>query len=653
MNAEIIAVGSEMLTPERIDTNSLYLTAELNNIGVEVVAKSVIGDDRDRLAEAVRLAMSRSPILILSGGLGPTEDDVTREAVALALGRGLAFSDEIAEALERRFAQAGRKMAEVNRRQALVIEGASVLPNDRGTAPGQWVEESGAVAMLLPGPPHELKAMFERQCLPRLKQIVPKLAIRTLFLRVAGMSESDLDQLIAPVYAKYENPATTILAAAGDIQIHLRARCATEAEADALLAEVGGPIELLLGDRLYSRNGEPLEAVVGGLLRQRRATVSVAESCTGGMLGERFTSVAGSSDYFLGGFIAYHNAMKIEMLGVPPETLENVRRGEPGNRRGHGHRRARTHRIHIRAFGHGPGRTRRGPRAGRRVDPRGHGLRGCRRCRRRPRSASRVPGRSPAHSHVHRPNGARSAAAADAEAGVSTPGNANPGGGVHISHRCSGVMTWRGHSCPMSLSFPGPANPADMVGRTPWSARVPLDPLFSRRIKRLPSSTSRPGGRLRTRGSAPPFVQAPDNGRTKWHWARLPGRPLGPSALMPTLGYDTLSRPRTRVEKRSGTNPAAKGLFYDVPHDGAAFRPSRHFLKAGFQKGRQRAGPRKRIGKRALLRRHRVAFDYGSTLLLDEIHRGLQKFHAYAPPPIGFGDEEAAYGPDRLIVERP
>ena len=322
MNAEIIAAGSEMLTPERVDTNSLYLTAELNDLGVEVVAKSVIGDDRDRLAEAVRRAMRSSPILILSGGLGPTEDDVTREAVALALGRGLAYSEEIAGALERRFAQAGRKMAEINRRQAFVIEGASVLPNDRGTAPGQWLEEAGAVAMLLPGPPHELKAMFERQCLPRLAQIVPKLVIRTLFLRVAGTAESDLDQLISPVYKKYQNPATTILAAAGDIQVHLRARCGTEAEADALLAEVGGPIELLLGDRLYSRNGDPMEVVVGGLLRECGATVSVAESCTGGMLGERFTSVEGSSDYFLGGFITYSDAMKTEMLGVPAETLE-------------------------------------------------------------------------------------------------------------------------------------------------------------------------------------------------------------------------------------------------------------------------------------------------------------------------------------------
>ena len=322
MNAEIVAVGSEMLTPERVDTNSLYLTGELNNLGVEVVAKYVIGDHLERLRDAVRHAIARSEILIISGGLGPTEDDLTREAVANALDRKLIFHQEISDALEQRFARLKRKMAEVNKRQAYIIDGAAILPNERGTAPGQWVEESGAVVMLLPGPPHELKAMFERECLPRLARLVPRLVIRTICLRVAGMGESDLDQLIAPVYKKYQNPATTILAAAGDIQVYLRARCATEAEADALLGEVAGPIELLLGDRVYSRNGETLEAVVGGLLRHHRATVSVAESLTGGMLGERFTSVAGSSQYFIGGFITYTNEMKIEMLGVAPELLD-------------------------------------------------------------------------------------------------------------------------------------------------------------------------------------------------------------------------------------------------------------------------------------------------------------------------------------------
>jgi nicotinamide-nucleotide amidase len=322
MDAEIIAVGSEMLTPGRVDTNSLYLTGELNNIGVEVAIKYVIGDDRDRLADAVRRALSRSGLVILTGGLGPTEDDLTREAVAQALDRKLVFHPEIAEVLERRFAQIRRRMSEVNKRQAFVIEGADILPNDRGTAPGQWVEESGGVVVLLPGPPHELKAMFERQCVPRLVRIVPQRAIRTLLLRVTGMPESDLDQIISPVYKKYQNPATTILAANGDLQVHLRARCGTEAEADALLAEVAGPIELLLGDKIYSRNGDPLEVVVGDLLRKLPATLSVAESCTGGMLGERVTSVPGSSNYFAGGFITYSDEMKVQLLGVSPELLE-------------------------------------------------------------------------------------------------------------------------------------------------------------------------------------------------------------------------------------------------------------------------------------------------------------------------------------------
>jgi len=322
MDAEIIAVGSEMLTAERVDTNSLYLTAQLNNLGVEVVTKCVIGDDRDRLAEAVARALSRAAIVILSGGLGPTEDDVTREAVAQALDRKLIFHEDISAALERRFAQTRRQMSAINKRQAYVLEGAEVLPNDRGTAPGQWVAALGSVAMLLPGPPHELKAMFEQQCLPRLLRLVPRQAIRTACLRITGMPESDLDALISPVYKKYQNPVTTILAANGDLQVHLRARCDTQAEADALLAEVTAPIEQLLGDRLYSRNGDPLEVLVGGLLRARRATVAVAESCTGGMLGARFTTVPGSSAYFLGGFLTYSNALKEKLLGVSAATLE-------------------------------------------------------------------------------------------------------------------------------------------------------------------------------------------------------------------------------------------------------------------------------------------------------------------------------------------
>jgi nicotinamide-nucleotide amidase len=322
MNAEIIAIGSEMLTPDRLDTNSLFLTGELNNLGIEVVAKHIIGDDRPRLASTIHRAVGSAQIVILSGGLGPTEDDVTRDAVAEALGRKLVFVPEVAEQLEQRFLRMNRKMAEINKRQAFLIEGADMLDNDRGTAPGQWIEESGAWIMLLPGPPHELKAMFTRQCLPRLQRRVPRQFIQTLILRVAGMSESDLDAAISPVYKKYENPATTVLAHAGDIQVHLRARCSTGAEATALLAEVGGQIDLLLGDRIYSRNGDPLEVTVGEFLKRDRATVAVAESATGGGLCERFTSVPGSSAYFLGGFVTYTKKMKVDLLGVAAETLD-------------------------------------------------------------------------------------------------------------------------------------------------------------------------------------------------------------------------------------------------------------------------------------------------------------------------------------------
>jgi len=320
-DAEIIAVGSEMLTSQRIDTNSLYLTDQLNSLGVEVRRKLVIGDDRPLLAEAVRDALNHAGIVILSGGLGPTEDDVTREAVAGALERELLFNQELCNAIEERFRRRQRKMAEINKRQAYVIAGAEILPNPNGTAVGQWVEHQGRIVILLPGPPGELKPLFANECMPRLAWRLPHQVIRTRFYRVTGLTESDLDALIAPVYTKYTNPSTTILAAPGDIQIHLRARCGSAEDAERLLAEVGDSIEALLGRHLFSRNGDPLEAVVGALLRERKATLSIAESCTGGMAGERITSIPGSSDYFLGGFVTYSRRMKTDLLGVDPALL--------------------------------------------------------------------------------------------------------------------------------------------------------------------------------------------------------------------------------------------------------------------------------------------------------------------------------------------
>ena len=321
-NAEIIAVGSELLTPQKIDTNSLFLTDQLNALGVEVVRKSVVGDDRERLAATIRAALVSSEVVILTGGLGPTEDDVTRDAVAIATGARQIFHQGISDTIEERFRRRGRKMADINKRQAFIIEGAEILPNERGTAPGQWLIHGNTVVILLPGPPGELKPMFTGQCLPKLETLLPKQVIRTRFFRVAGMPESDLDALIAPLYTKYTNPVTTILAAAGDIQIHLRARCATSEEAEALLEELATPMLELLGDRIYTRTGDPIEVVIGQQLRELEATLSVAESATGGMLGAKITSVAGSSDYFVGGFITYQTEMKSELIGVDAGMIE-------------------------------------------------------------------------------------------------------------------------------------------------------------------------------------------------------------------------------------------------------------------------------------------------------------------------------------------
>ena len=320
-DAEIIAIGSELLTASKIDTNSLYLTDQLNALGVEVRRKMVVGDDRPLLVESIRQALAGAHIVFLTGGLGPTEDDVTREAVAEALGRKLEFRDELLTALAERFKRFHRPMAENNKRQTFAVEGAENLPNPRGTAAGQWLQDNCRTIVLLPGPPNELKAMFLAECLPRLEKLLPPQVIRTRFYRVAGMGESDLDQLIAPIYKPFANPVTTILAGPGDIQIHLRARAENEVEAEALLMQVAPRVESTLGDRIYSSDGAPMEGVIGQRLRASHSTLSVAESITGGWIGERLTSVAGSSEYFVGGFLVYTNAMKTQLLGVSAELL--------------------------------------------------------------------------------------------------------------------------------------------------------------------------------------------------------------------------------------------------------------------------------------------------------------------------------------------
>jgi len=326
VNAEIIAVGSELLTPFRTDTNSLYLTEQLNQLGVEVIFKGIVGDNQRRLVEAAKQALFRSDIVIFSGGLGPTEDDLTREAVAEVLGLSLRRDPEILTKIEERFAARGWKMSPNNAKQADVIEGAAALPNANGTAPGQWLsgkfDGRERIIVLLPGPPHELRALFETEVRERLRAKVPPAFLATRTLKVAMLGESHVDSRIAPIYKRFEDVDTTILAGAGEIQIHFKTCASTKEAAQQRIDEVADAVEEELDDFVFSRDGESLEQIVGYWLQMRNATLAVAESCTGGLLAERITSVSGSSRYFLGGAVVYSDELKTELAGVPADMVE-------------------------------------------------------------------------------------------------------------------------------------------------------------------------------------------------------------------------------------------------------------------------------------------------------------------------------------------
>jgi len=327
VNAEIIAIGSELLTPFRQDTNSLYLTQKLNELGVEVSFKTVVGDRRRHLTLAIQTALARVDIAILMGGLGPTEDDLTRECAAEALGRKLYRDVQIIEALRARFASRGWKMSENNEQQADIIEGAEVLPNARGSAPGQFLhlhDEGGeAIVILLPGPPHELKAMFEEQCLFRLRRLTPSRYIATRELKIAMIGESMADKRASVIYKQRTDVETTILAGTpGEVQLHLKAHAETLQEAQKKVDSLAEALEDEFDDAVFSSHGESLEQIVGYYLGMRGATLAVAESCTGGLLAERITSVPGSSRYFLGGAVVYDNSLKTALADVPSHLIE-------------------------------------------------------------------------------------------------------------------------------------------------------------------------------------------------------------------------------------------------------------------------------------------------------------------------------------------
>jgi nicotinamide-nucleotide amidase len=325
MIAEIVAAGSEMLTPYRQDTNSLWLTERLNELGVSVAFKTIVGDNLEHLIGVAKIAIARADVVIFSGGLGPTEDDLTREAVAAALGLELRRDNDLLTGIYKRFAARRMTMPQNNAKQADVLEGAEVLANAHGSAPGQYIDtvvgRHRKIVILLPGPPKELKPMYEAEVRPRLGAALPVRHMAKRMLRMALIPESQVDARTAPIYTQFEDVETTILAGSGEIQLHFVCVKKTQAEARARVDELAEKIEAEMGDAIFSSQGETLEEVVLLMLGLRRMTLAAAESCTGGMLAERLTAVPGSSRYFLGGAVVYADRLKTEFADVPEELV--------------------------------------------------------------------------------------------------------------------------------------------------------------------------------------------------------------------------------------------------------------------------------------------------------------------------------------------
>lgn len=325
--AEIIAVGSELLGWSRLDTNSLFITEQLAALGIDVKGKSVVGDDRERLRAVFTESLRRSDLVILTGGLGPTDDDLTREVVADALGLPMSEEPAITATIARRFSRRGLEMPEVNRRQAMVPRGATPLPNPHGSAPGLFIEAEGKVIILLPGPPRELQPMLTALCERGL--LAARAGAERIFkvsVFTTQRSESHVEEQVQPIYSRWreENPPieTTILATPGQVELHLSLRAADEAAAMKRLEAARQQLVAVLGDSAFTTDGRPLHRLVGDMLRDRRLTLAAAESCTGGLLLERLTGVPGSSDYVAGGIVAYTNTLKTTLLGVEPALLE-------------------------------------------------------------------------------------------------------------------------------------------------------------------------------------------------------------------------------------------------------------------------------------------------------------------------------------------
>jgi nicotinamide-nucleotide amidase len=321
MKAWIIAVGSEMLTPYRVDTNSLAITARLNDVGCDVRMKAVVADDIEELRSLFERGIGRVDLIVCTGGLGPTDDDLTRDAISASLGVPLEQDDAILSTIRARFERRGLTMPAINVRQAMVPRGGVVMANTRGTAPGLWLQRDRTGIALLPGPPREMQPMLDHVI---QEYVGPRSGGRRLYrrvVRITGRPESDVDSVAQPVYSTWISArvpiATTILATMGQIELHLTASADDPAAAAAALDAAVEQLRDVLGPSVYSVDGESMEVVIGNLLRRRQMTIAVAESCSGGLLASRITDVPGSSDYFDRGVVCYSNEAKEDWLDVP------------------------------------------------------------------------------------------------------------------------------------------------------------------------------------------------------------------------------------------------------------------------------------------------------------------------------------------------
>jgi nicotinamide-nucleotide amidase len=320
MKAEIIAVGTEILLGEILDSNSQYIASRLPALGIDLYLKHAVGDNLGRLTALLRRARDENDLVITTGGLGPTEDDLTREAIAAVMGESTHTDSELETALRARFAGRSGTMPERNLKQAWLIPSARAIPNPRGTAPGWWVEKDGKIIVALPGPPAEMNRMWDEEVAPELLRRQPGTVLITRTLKTVGIGEGQLDESISSLL-KSNNPSIGVYAGADGVHVRIGAKAPTQDEARSIIAPVEAEVRRILGEAVWGADSDTFESVVGDMLRQRGLWLAVMESCTGGQLSDLITNVPGSSQYFRGGVVSYATDVKA-IMGVPPEIIE-------------------------------------------------------------------------------------------------------------------------------------------------------------------------------------------------------------------------------------------------------------------------------------------------------------------------------------------